>query len=567
MLLIALSWLYIFFTTVNLGVMTNKVLALKNQNFVVTVILGLFATTILASIWAIFGRINIEFHFFLILLNAFILFRYKTEVWKCYYDFGYQFRSLSLGLKLFLFAITFLIIAQCASIPYVIDNESYYIQTIKWLNAYGFVKGLVNLHFFLGQVSGWHVTQSVFNFSFLYSNFNDLSGFCLLLGNIFAIEKLNSYFRNNHKVYLMIGLLPLANIFFFQFISAPSPDIAVYILTFVIVFYFLENFKSCTVECFHLIVLLVLYLLYIKNTALAFALLPLALFVVHFRLLSKNMFQPTFLAALVLGLFITKNLIVCGSPVFPSRLIAATTLDHAIPEQMERFYHNELKLYGYFLTSQQYESMSEWQLFRQWLALPKLNGLFNKLAILLILACPFFIYRFYNKKAVWVLYGVMVIQLAVLFLSSPQYRFFMNFILFFSFFCFSCIFYGKKIMTFFLYLSLIPVLIILYFPVDLNRFSNYRFMQRISNFSSRNYIYPYKNTKYDTGFENITDGNLQYQSPVYNAFFWGSGDGELPCVNKMQVLYFEKYYHFRPQMRTSNLKDGFYAQKVNGDGY
>ncbi len=565
MLLITLSWLYIFFTTLNLGLVTNKLLTLKVQHFVVTSVLGLFATTVLASIWAIFGRINVEFHVFLLLLNGFAFFRYRPEILKLYADFGYQLRSLTLGLKVFLLIITFFIIAQCASIPYVIDNESYYIQTLKWLNNYGFVKGLVNLHFFLGQVSGWHVAQSVFNFSFLYKNFNDLSGFCLLLGNIFAVEKLNAYFKNNHKNYLITGLLPLANIFFFQFISAPSPDVAVYVFTFIILFYFIENFKSCTAESFNLIVVLVLFLLYVKNTALAFVFIPIVLFVLHFRTLSKNMWKPLSVAILVLGLFITKNMIVCGSPVFPSRLFKATTLDFAIPEAMERFYHHELKLYGYFVTAEQYESMSALQLFKQWLSLPKLNGLFNKLAILLIVVSPVFIYRFYNKKAFWVLYGVMVIQLAILFASSPQYRFFMNFILFFSLFCFSCIFYRKNLVAGLLYLSLLPVLVILYMPVDLNRFSNYKFMQRISNFSAHNYIYPYKNTKYDSGFEKVSDGNLTYNSPVYNAFFWGSGDGDLPCVNKVQVAYFEKYYYFRPQLRTGNLKDGFYAQKIKPD--
>lgn len=562
MLLIALSWLYVFFTTINIGLLTNQIMALKNTNFVVTSILGLFGTTLLASSWAVFGRINIEFHLFLLLLNAAVFLGYRQLVLKTYADFAYQLRSLHLGLKLFLAAITFLIIAQCASVPYVIDNESYYIQTIKWLNSYGFVKGLVNLHFFFGQVSGWHIAQSVFNFSFLYKNFNDLSGFCLLLGNIFAIEKLNGYFKNHHKNYLVAGLLPLANIFFFQFISAPSPDVPVYVFTFVLLFCFIENFKSCTVENFNLILVLVLFMLYIKNTSVAFILLPLALFAVHFRTLYKNMARPLIVSVLVLALFVVKNMIVCGSPVFPSRLFEATTLDYAIPAEMETFYHHELKLYGYFVTDQQYEAMSGLQLFKQWLMLPKLNGLFNKMSVLLLLAAPFFIYRFYNKKALWTLYVVMFVQLLILFATSPQYRFFMNFILFFSLFCFGCIFYGKKILGVFLYLSLVPVVIVLYFPVDLNRFSNYRFMQRISNFSAGNYLYPHKNTKYDSGFEKVINGNLHYNSPLYNGFFWGNGDGELPCVNKLQIAYFERYYHFKPQLRTQHLKDGFYAKRT-----
>ena len=88
-------------------------------------------------------------------------------------------------------------------------------------------------------------------------------------------------------------------------------------------------------------------------------------------------------------------------------------------------------------------------------------------------------------------------------------------------------------------------------------------MQSVSNFSFRNTIYPYKNTKSDRSFETIIDGNLKYHSPLNNDFFWGSGNGDLPCVNKVQIAYFKKYFYIVPQMRTNNMKDGFYPKKVN----
>lgn len=87
-------------------------------------------------------------------------------------------------------------------------------------------------------------------------------------------------------------------------------------------------------------------------------------------------------------------------------------------------------------------------------------------------------------------------------------------------------------------------------------------MLEISNFSSKNIIFPYKNSKYDTAFEPIVNGNLKYNSPIENSFFWGSGDGDLPCVNKDQIAYFEKYFYTKPQLRTKHLKDGFYPKKV-----
>ena len=85
MLLILLSWIYILFSTINLGFGLDKMISLKNKNFVVTSILGLFIATIFGSIWAIFGRINIEFHLVLLLINGFLFFKFKKPILEVYY--------------------------------------------------------------------------------------------------------------------------------------------------------------------------------------------------------------------------------------------------------------------------------------------------------------------------------------------------------------------------------------------------------------------------------------------------------------------------------------------------
>ncbi|WP_338840742.1 LIC_10190 family membrane protein [Flavobacterium ginsenosidimutans] len=563
MLLITISWIYILFTTINLGVGFDKTMKLSNKNFVITSILGLFSTTILVSIWAIFGRINIEFHIVLILLNIFSLLKFRNSIIDLYKSFLSELQQLQKSLKIILSIVSVLIILQCASIPFVIDNESYYIQTIKWLNEYGFVKGLANLHLFYGQTSGWHITQSVFNFSFLYKSFNDLSGFCLLLGNIFAIQKLNEYSKNGNKNYLLIGLLPLFNIFFFQFISAPSPDIPVYIFSFIFFFYFLDNFKQITSETFDLLLVLVLFLLYIKNTTITFAIFPLVLLAFNFKSLSGKLLKPILLSTLVIVLFFIKNLIICGSPLFPSKIFTAFATDYAIPSTIQTFYYDNLKYYGYFITAEQYNSMSVWDLFVRWITLPKLNGLFNKLSVFFILVLPFFIYKFKNEKALWLLYVNMILQICLLLITSPQYRFFIHFVLFFSPFCLICLIQNKKTINALLVLSQIPIAIILFFPFNLSKFANHKSLMEISTFSSNNIVFPFQNSKNNTSFEIIQLGNLKYNSPQKNDFLWASGNGDLPCVNKKQIDTFEKYFQYIPQMRTHELKDGFYAKKIS----
>ena len=563
MILILLSWIYVFFSTINLGFVTDKILRIKNQNFVIHAVLGLFTTTVFTSIWAIFGRVNFEFHIVLFFVNLAIFIKYQKEIWLLYKSFFNEIISLATPLKIALSIITILILAQCASIPYILDNESYYIQTIKWINEYGFVKGLANLHFFLAQTSGWHILQSAYNFSFLYDKFNDLSGFCLLLGNIFSITKLNDYFKNKDKNYLIIGMLPLANVFLFQFISSPSPDIPIYIFSFLIFFYFLQNFKKIEVENFNLIVILVLFSLFIKTTSFALIFIPILLLAKNFKKLLPDLFKSVLVSVIILLLFVIKNSIISGFPLFPIINFHFLETDYIIPETIAKLYYQETKLYGYVLTHEQYDKMSVSELFIRWFTLPKLHGLFNKLSIILIIVCPIFIYKFFNKKGIWILYFTMCLQLAFLFCTSPQYRFFVNFILFFSFFLMALLLNKRRFIVLSLYFSIFITGFVLLIPINLNIFTKNKFVLSTSNFSVENIVYPYKNTKSNTTFEYLQNGNLHFYSPVENDFFWSSGDGELPCVNKAQIEYFNYYYKVKPQMRTSNLKDGFYAKNTS----
>ena len=562
MLLIFLSWIYILSTTINFGVLTDKILGLKNKNFVIYSFLGLFAVTLLASIWAIFGRINAEFHAVLLISNFLIYYKWSNKIQETYRTFWKTLKTLSNGLQIYLFVVLLLILAQCSTLPYIIDNESYYIQTIKWLNEYGFVKGIANLHLYLGQNSGWHVAQSVFNFSFLYLNFNDLSGYCLLLGVLFSVEKLHFYFENKNLSYLVLGVFPLATIYFFQFISAPSPDIPVYVLTFIILFYFLENFKNCSSEMFNLSVILILFMLYIKSTSILFVLLLFPLFLQNFRVLRKGLLIPSFVAIFILLLFITKNIIVSGSILFPSKFDYAFAPDYSIPKTVESNYYDIIRYFGYNVNANQYRVMSIFELVQNWFMMPKLNGVFNKLSIILIFVVPFFIYKFCNKKSLWIVYILMVLQMLILFSTSPQYRFFMNFILYFLSFCFVCIVRNYKIITAALLFSLIPLIFILFIPIRLSYFTNNKFMSQSNTFSIKAILFPEENSKMKTDFEVLKIGNLKYYSPIENDFFYGTGNGPLPCVNKTQIEYYKKEFNVIPQMRTNDLKDGFYSKKL-----
>ncbi|MFL9843992.1 hypothetical protein ABS766_06135 [Flavobacterium sp. ST-119] len=443
-----------------------------------------------------------------------------------------------------------MIIAQCATAPYIIDNESYYIQTIKWLNEYGFVKGLANLHIFFSQTSGWHIAQSAFNFSFLYSGFNDLSGYCLLLGNIFCIIKLNEYFNNKNFEALVIGLLPLANVLLFQFISAPSPDLPVYIFTFIAVYYFLD--KENSAENFKIVTLLSVFIVYIKITAIAIILLPVAMLVLHFKYIRSSLVKIAIPCLMVTTLFLYKNYLLSGYVLFPNADFSILKPDWKLPLNIARHY-------GFSLFSGN-QSLAHGQSFTNWLFMPKLDGIFNKLAMIIIIISPLVIYKFKNKNKWWILYSIMVLQLILLLQISPQYRFYLNFLLLFLFLAVSVILQNKKVMLLSFTISALATAFVLLIPLKLNKVSDNKYTSATSNFNIKNSIFPHKNSKYNLRYSKVSEGNLEYNSPEDIDFFWGCGDGPLPCVNKKQIIYFNHKYNIIPQLRGNTLKEGFYAK-------
>lgn len=562
MLLIILSWIYILFTTINLGFGLDKIINLKQNNFVITSFFGLISTCIFASIWGFFERINIEFHVFLLFLNCFLFFKYHSEIRLKYQLFIEEIKNLKASLQLFLGFITILIIAQCSTAPYVIDNESYYIQTIKWLNEYGFVKGLANLHIFFGQTSGWHILQSAFNFSFLYKNFNDLSGFCLLLGNIFAIFKLNAYFSNENKNYLIVGLVPLANLFFFQFISAPSPDLPVYILTFLLFYYFIKDFSNSTIENFNLITILVFFVIFIKPIFFPFLLFPFILFFFNYKSLYKKLLPATTIGFIFGIILISKNIIISGFPLFPLTNFQFLKFDFSVPKDVVNFYFNDSRLYRFFVTNREFHTLSTFQIATKWLFASKINAFFNLLTIIVMTISPAIIYKFYNKKSIWVIYLVAIIQMFFLIFSSPIFRFFIHLTLFFIFLIFASWLPLKKyVMTAYTFCILI-IIIVLFFPISFSALTKNKLISTNSKFSIQNIVFPHNNTKTEMHYEVVLNGNLKYNSPLNNSFFWRTGNGELPCVNRQQINYFSNYLSVYPQMRTNDLKDGFYAKRL-----
>jgi len=553
MLLIFLSWCYILFTAYNLGYAVDKTARLKCGNFVTIVFLGLVAAPMIASMWAIFGRINIEFHCFLLLCNLVLFFVYRIPILNEYRLLRTQLTSFRKTSKWYLILILLLLLVQSAAPSHSIDNETYYIQTIKWLNKYGFVNGLANLHIFLGQTSGWHVLQSAFDFSFLYGNFNDLNGFCLLLGNLFVLQK-----SENQDSPAFLVFFPLANLLLFPFVGAPSPDLAVCVIGLMVFFYFLERFENCTSQSFNIIFIFSAFLVFVKITAWPILLFPISLLLLNFRKMVRHIAVSYIFGMLILTLLVLKNTILTGYPLFPSAFMSEIVAsDFKLPAASYNFWFNNVKLYDFIVTRTQYNHLGAGPILMRWLLNSGIDSIFNCAIVFFVLILPIIIWRKFNYKKYWILYLGLVLQVIFMFMTSPQFRFALHFILFFTLLIASVFITNKNAIAALTYISIIGIFILVLVPIP-----SQPDIFTTNRFSAENIIFPCRNSNLKTILHPEKMGDLQYISPDHSTFIWATGDGDLPCVSQTQLRFLERKTGYIPQQRTNDLPDGFRAMKT-----
>jgi len=559
--LLLLNWVYIFVICLGTGVAVIPFFTKEKKIFFI-LLSGLFSEMVIIHFYAIFFAVDTWFYLLSFILALSGIFINRSEIYSLIKRNIQEWKAWKPGIRTFSILVFLLILMQSATAPFINDNESYYIQSVKWLNHFGLVKGLANLHIFLGQMSGWHLLQSGFNFGFCSNSLNDINGFLFVICSFFFLFHLNSYFKSKLTFDLFLGLIPAANLFLFTFISSPSPDLPVFLLSQIIFYLFYTNANQYQ-KGFRLILMLCVFLIMVKPTMFPLLILPAFLFFKH-KLYRKDFGFLMSISLISLSAFCIKNYIISGYILYPTQLFQAfLNPDWKISPEIQNFYYNATSRYAITsVSSSEISRLSSWEYFRYWLQEPGLRSFFNKLIILLLLIFPFFIKK--SKPLLW-LYIYALIQFFILFLTSPQYRFFFPLILGMSIFILTKIFLNSpKFINFILWiLGLTPVFSIL-FPVNLENLRTTTSSPIHTNsFKLKNLIYPAPDSQYKLMYEKVEEGNLYYFSPVGNdLFFWITGDGRLPCAHKEMIDYFKEKYKIRPQLRTSSLKDGFKFEKI-----
>ena len=555
MILIAFSWLILLFFFIPSGIALKSILNLQSAGNYISIFLGIFIQCLTLSICSFFIKIGLEVFVSNFILIILISVWKSKEIKESLKEIISDIKMLSIISKLSIVSIFIFSLFKCSQFPFIIDNESYYIQTIKWLNEYGYVKGLGNLHIYFGQTSGFHVLQAGFNFNFLTDRSNDINGLLLNLSILYFITEFEKRNRKNGEIH-WIGFVLVFNILFFQFISSPSPDLSIIILSQILFYYFMD--KEDTLENSKIATLLFLNLLFIKITI---APLILIIFYQIYKTKKKIYF---FLASsvLIITVLCFKNAIITGYPLYPLNILPINK-DWTIPQKLLEFVIHITGNSGFYKTSI-IKNPTILDKLNSWIRLDGINRIFNY-GILLLFVIGLFAKCFKKQTKYYFLYIVLALNFLILLFTSPQYRYFLPEFVFLFVIAVSSIYsYFKINIKTARYLFLIVIVVPLVFTeiIAYPSLAKNKLHQQKEKNNWTQILIPKKNTKFsEIEFEKIKEGNLEYNSPKENFFFYGTANGELPCVNQVQINYLKKKYHFKPQLRTSNLADGFYSKK------
>jgi hypothetical protein len=228
------------------------------------------------------------------------------------------------------------------------DEGLYYIQHVRWLQEFGFVKGLGALHTRLAFNSNWHNLATFFNYPSLTNIFfNDLNGLLFIVAFWYSLSGWKNILDKTFKlsgILKILFIIPLfhtnhdfVSIHSYIFINTISPDWASYIFVAISFILFVESFEAESNELknFYIFItsLFALYAFTIKISNIFILTIPLY-YLLNIVLIRKyQVIKPWLLITTVSIIpWIGANIMLSGYLLFPIGVSRVGFLDWAIPK-------------------------------------------------------------------------------------------------------------------------------------------------------------------------------------------------------------------------------------------
>ncbi|MBQ9135534.1 MAG: hypothetical protein IJX66_05510 [Lachnospiraceae bacterium] len=354
MLSILLNWSYVFITAFCLGqgfsCFAEKKLHYRLKSVDSILVAGLVIATVYAQIFSLFGKVGLTANLVLLAICSLVITLNRQKISE---DVARWNKESSVLRKVLIVGLVF-VWAYFTSRGYLTyDSDLYHGQSIRWIEEYGVVKGLANLHVRFAYNSASFALSALYSMKFLLGqSLHAMGGFWALVLSIGILDIGKSWKR---KKMLLSDFAKVAAIYYLTVICdeivSPSSDYVVMIVVFFIVIKWLEQLESAqaskNIVPYALLCVCGVYAVTLKLTA---GLILILLFKPAKNLLKEKQWKEIGMY-LLMGLIIAvpwlaRTVIISGWLLYPFPALDLFFVDWKVSAEIARVDAAEIKTWG-----------------------------------------------------------------------------------------------------------------------------------------------------------------------------------------------------------------------------
>ena len=313
------------------------------------VIFGVCLLTVYARFFSLFCKVSGKATVLLTVLNIILIGVFRKDILQMISTWKTNAAVKYVILVTILLTIAYLNYA-CAPIKYY-DTDLYHAQSIRWIEQFGIVPGLGNLHSRFAYNNSVFCLQALFSLRFLLGySLHSINGFLGLAFMIYALCSLKALRTHKFHVsdFFRVGLI-FYIVSQMDYLSSPGSDC----FTICMIFYILIKWialleKGITQPTAYIpLCLMSVFAVSIKLTSTMLVMLAL---IPAFRLIRKRRWKEI---AIYIGFglvliipFLIRNVIISGYLIYPFPKLDVFCFDWKIPQFTALLEKNEIKAWG-----------------------------------------------------------------------------------------------------------------------------------------------------------------------------------------------------------------------------
>ena len=363
MISVLLIWIYMIITIGTAGLLmtclSKRLLGYRTDDPEANLLSGLVVVTVYAEVWSLFGKVGIAANIVLCVILAVCVFIFRRPLTLTAGEAADAIRSRRAYIPAAV--IIMVVMAYGASHGMMhYDTGLYHAQAIRWIEEFGSVPGLANLHTRLGYNSSAFVLNAFYSFRSFGQSFHVTGAFCALL---LACECVLPVVTKKSPLISVSGFCRVMGLYYlftiYDEMVSPASDYYMVCLAFILIIRWISAGEKSnaagdttdetgdpTAACC-MLSFLAAFILTVKLSGALFILLA----VIPAIALLRSHRIKEFVLCILTGIvtvcpYLIRNAVLSGWLLYPSTTVDMFDFDWKVPVDIASYDYKEIQVYG-----------------------------------------------------------------------------------------------------------------------------------------------------------------------------------------------------------------------------